>query len=154
MAKTSSTKKPANGTEKMSSGVKIIDGAQMPLDEASVRMVMEGWSIKRRMEDDKSRLDAINASLMAAHGTGCSLVVSGVCRASLAERRTLKISDYERLGSVLGERLTDLVHEKVHWTPTDKLVEMAVDADNPLQPAISACISISESASVTWRPER
>jgi len=117
MAKTSSTKKPANGTEKMSSGVKIIDGAQMPLDEASVRMVMEGWSIKRRMEDDKSRLDAINASLMAAHGTGCSLVVSGVCRASLAERRTLKISDYERLGSVLGERLTDLVHEKVIGHP-------------------------------------
>lgn len=135
-------------------GVKVVDGAEMALDAAAIRKVMEGWEVKKLMEDAKARLDAINAELLAAHGTGCALVVTGICRVSLAERQTVKITDPQRLEAVLGERMKDLTDERVSYTASDKLIDMATDADNPLQPAIAACLTISHSASATWRAER
>lgn len=135
-------------------GVKIVDGQEQPLDAATIRMLMEGWDIKRTIDDAKARLDEINAQLIKSHGTGCALVVTGICRASLASRQTVKVTDPARLEAVLGARMLDLVKEKVTWTASDKLVEMATNADEPLQPAIAACLSLSEGRSVTWRAEK
>jgi hypothetical protein len=135
-------------------GVKIVDGEEIPLDAATIRKVMEGWELKKLIDDAKARLDAINAKLIEAHGTGCALVVTGICRASLAARQTVKIVDPERLEAVLGGLYPDLVKEKVSYQAQDKLVEMACDGDEPLAPAIAACLAISQSESVTWRAER
>lgn len=135
-------------------GVRIVDGHEMPLDAATIRKVLEGWEVKKCMEDAKARLDAINAELVEAHGTGCALVVTGICRASLAERETLKISDAERLKAVLKERFDDLVKAEVTYKPEQRLIEMACDGDEPLQPAIGACLKISKSQAVTWRAEK
>ncbi len=135
-------------------GVKIVDCHEMPLDAASIRKVMEGWEVKRIMEEAKARLEAIQAELVAAHGTGCALVVTGVCRASLAARSQVRITDPERLEAVLGGRYLDLVREQVTYKAEEKLIEMAVDADDPLQPSIAACLSIGEVNTVSWRAER
>jgi len=135
-------------------GVKIVDGVETALDAATIRKVMEGWEVKKKADALKEQLDAINAELIEAHGTGCALVVTGICRASLASRQTVKIADAERLEAVLGGRYPDLVKEKVSYQADDKLVEMACDGDEPLQPAIAACLCISQSESVTWRAER
>jgi hypothetical protein len=140
--------------ETLPAGVKIVDGEQQPLDAASIRLVMKGWEIKKQADALKEALDEINQQLIAAHGTGCALVVTGICRASLAERESVKIADVERLKAVLGFRFTDLVKTEVSYKPEAKLIEMACDGDEPLQPAIGACISIGKSESVTWRAEK
>lgn len=135
-------------------GVRIIDGKETPLDAATIRKVMEGWEVKRIMDEAKARLDAINAELIDAHGTGVALVVTGICRAILANRQTVKVIDAKRLEAVLGGRYPDMVREEVSYKAEPRLVEMAMDADDPLQPAIAACLTVGESTSVTWRAER
>lgn len=136
-------------------GVKIAGGKdETPLDAASIRLVMQGWEAKKRIDDLKAELDGINARLIEAHGTGCALVVSGVCRASLTERQTVKVTDPERLETVLGGRFIDLVRESVSYQAEPKLIEMATDADDPLQPSVAACLTVSTSTSVAWRAEK
>jgi len=138
----------------MPSGVKVVDGNEVAMDAADIRKVMEGWEIKRLIDDAQTQLDAINADLIAAHGTGCALVVTGICRASLAARQMVKIVDAGRLEQVLGGRYLDLVREDVTYKAEKKLVEMACDGDEPLQPAIAACLAINYGEAVTWRAER
>jgi hypothetical protein len=140
--------------ETLPAGVKLVDGEQQPLDAASIRLVMKGWEVKKQADALKEALDEINAQLIEAHGTGCALVVTGICRASLAARESVKIVDAERLKAVLGFRFTDFVKTEVSYKPEAKLIEMACDGDEPLQPAIGACLSIGKSESVTWRAER
>lgn len=140
--------------EALPSGVKLVDKSETPLDEGSIRLLIEGWEIKRQMDELKARLDAINGRLIEAHGTGCALVVSGLCRASLVERESVRIEDAERLKGVLGFRFTDLVRTEVIYKPEQKLIEMAVNADEPLAPSIRQCLTVGKSHSVTWRAEK
>lgn len=135
-------------------GVKIVDGQEMALDAATIRQVMAGWEVKRQMEALKEKLEAIHAELIEAHGTGCALVVTGICRASLAARETVKVSDAEKLKGVLGFRFTDLVKTEVSYKPTERLVEMSCDGDEPLAPSLRACLAVAKSESVTWRAEK
>lgn len=135
-------------------GVKIVDGQESPLDAATVRLLIEGWRVKGEMEALKEKLDEINARLIEAHGAGCALVATGVCRASIAARERVSITDAERLRAVLGFRFDDLVKTETVYKPEAKLIEMACDGDEPLQPAIGACLAIGKSESVTWRAER
>lgn len=135
-------------------GVKIVDGNEQPLDAASIRQVMEGWEVKRQMEALKEKLEAINAGLIEAHGTGVALVVTGICRASLATRETVKVADAEKLKGVLGFRFTDLVKTEVAYKATERLVEMSCDGDEPLAPSLRACLAVGKSESVTWRAEK
>lgn len=131
------------------------DGGEMrPLDAAAVRQLMEGWRIRREIEALDERLRAINGALAEAFGDGVTLVVPHVVRASIACRQTLRVTDAERLRAVLGERFDDLVRESVSYKPEERLVEMVSDGDDPLAPSIRACLSVSESMSVTWRAEK
>lgn len=152
MARSNTAEKVAKAA--LPAGVKIVDGNEMALDAASIRKVLEGWEVKKLLEDAKARLDAINAELVEAHGAGCALVVTGVCRASIAEREAVRIADAQRLQAVLGGRFDDLVKAEVTYKPEQRLIEMACDGDEPLQPAIGACLKIGKSQSVTWRSER
>lgn len=137
-------------------GEKILrDGGEiLPLDAASIRLVMQGWALKKQIDALEAELKAINAQLIEAHGVGASLIVHGVCRASISEREAVRIRDAERLKQVLGSRFTDLVKTEVSYKPEQKLIEMACDADEPLQSAIGACLTVGKSASVTWRAEK
>jgi hypothetical protein len=140
--------------EMLPEGIKLVDGEPQPLDAASIRLVMKGWEVKKQLDSLKESLDEISRQLIEAHGTGCALVLTGICRASLVERESVKIVDAERLKAVLGFRFTDLVKTDVSYKPEARLVEMACDGDEPLQPAIGACLSIGKSQSITWRAER
>lgn len=146
--------KVAKAKAALPAGVKIVGGQEVPLDAPSIRKVMEGWRIKQMIDEAQEQLRQINAWLFEAHGAGCALVVTGICRASLAERQTVRVTDPGRLEAVLGARMADLVSARVSYTATDRLVEMASDGDEPLQPAIAACLTVSESPVVSWRAER
>lgn len=134
-------------------GVRIEEGQERALDAASIRLVMQGWEVKKRLEALKEELDGIQSKLIEAHGTGCALVVTGICRASLVARETVKIADAAQLKAVLGARFADLVKTDVSYRPEQKLLEMACDGDEPLRDDICACLVASNSQSVTWRAE-
>ncbi|TCS69743.1 hypothetical protein EDC61_11943 [Sulfuritortus calidifontis] len=137
-------------------GEKILrDGGEVvPLDAASIRLVMQGWQIKKQIDELKAALDEVNAQIIEAHGTDCSLIVRGVCRASIAEREAVKVTDAARLKAVLGDRFDDLIRTEVAYKAEARLIEMACDGDEPLQPAIAACLTVGKSSSVTWRAEK
>ncbi len=137
-------------------GQKVLrDGGEvLPLSAAAIRLVMEGWEIRKQIEALEESLQRINGQLIEAHGTGASLIVPGVCRASIAERDSVRIKDADRLHAVLGDRFADLVRTEVTYKPEQRLIEMACDGDEPLAPAIGVCLSVSKSLSVTWRAEK
>jgi hypothetical protein len=130
------------------------DGEIVALSAEDVRLLSQGWDIKMQIGNLEKALAEINASLIKAHGAGVSLIVPGVCRASIAEREGVKIKDAERLKAILGGRFGDLVKTVVDYKPEQRLVEMACDGDEPLQPAIGACLTVSKGTSVTWRAEK
>ncbi|MEO1766767.1 hypothetical protein [Thiobacter aerophilum] len=131
------------------------DGGEITaLDAATIRLVMQGWELKKQIDELDAQIKAINAQLIEAHGAGASLIVRGVCRASITEREAVKIKDAERLKAVLGDRFGDLVKVEVAYKPEQRLIDMACDGDEPLQPAIGACLTVGKSASVTWRAEK
>jgi hypothetical protein len=143
------------GTDKGYRGNKIFGWEREVLDVETVRKVVEAWHIKCQIEDLKEKLEAIQSELIAQHGSGVSLVIPGLCRAILLARQTVKITDPKCLEQVLGAaKYMCLVREKVTYHAEDRLVEMAQDPSEPLAPAISACLSISQSNVVTWRAER
>ncbi|MEJ5234146.1 MAG: hypothetical protein WHV64_18250, partial [Geminicoccaceae bacterium] len=111
-------------------------------------------ALKKEIDELEAQLKEISAKLIEAHGAGVSLVVPGVCRVSIAEREAVRVVDAERLRAVLGGRFDDLVRVEVAYKVEPRLVEMACDADEPLSPAIRACLSVGRSASVTWRAEK
>ncbi|MDW8399833.1 MAG: hypothetical protein RMK90_14865 [Acetobacteraceae bacterium] len=145
---------------------KVEDGAAAPtgrvlragestaLDAASVRLLLEGWALKGQIEALEAQLRAVNERLIEAHGAGATLIATGVCRATITARESVSIEDAERLKGVLGFRFSDLVRTQVSYKPEGRLLEMAADGDEPLAPAIRACLKVGESVSVTWRAER
>jgi hypothetical protein len=155
MAKANAVAKIDRGSA-LPAGEKIDrDGGEITaLDAATIRLVMQGWALKKQIDELDAQLKAIHAQLIEAHGAGTSLIVRGVCRASISEREAVRITDAERLKAVLGERFTDLVKVEVAYKPEQRLIDMACDGDEPLQPAIGACLTVGKSASVTWRAEK
>jgi hypothetical protein len=135
----------------------IQDGQESAAPDELVAAVLAGWSAKQTADDAKTELDSCNASLvelMADIGPG-AIVIPGVCRCTVVHREAVKITDPERLAKVLGvERYADLVKTSTSHKAEERLVEMAVDGDEPLQPAIAACLEIRESDAVTWRAEK
>jgi hypothetical protein len=156
-------KDKANAVEKVNHGGSALpvgekierDGGEVtPLDAATIRLVMQGWALKKQLDELDAQLKAIHAQLIEAHGVGASLIVRGLCRASIAEREAVRIKDAERLKAVLGERFTDLVKVEVAYKPEQRLIDMACAGDEPLQPVIGACLTFGKSTSVTWRAEK
>lgn len=129
-------------------------GEVRALDARTIRVICQGWNLKQQIERLQSQLNEVNAQLMTQFDQNANLVLPGLCRASIAEREAVKITDANKLRGVLYERFSDLVRETVQYKPEPKLVEMAVDADEPLAPAIRACLAVSKAASVTWRAEK
>jgi hypothetical protein len=137
------------------SGMKFVDnGVPKPLDAATIRLMLKGWEIVKQIDSLMEALDEINRRLIEAHGDGCELAVTDVCRVIIDASESAKITDVERLKAVLGPRFADLVKAEACYRPEQKLIEMACDGDEPLQPAIRECISIVKSEDVTWKGAR
>lgn len=127
--------------------------AVLPLDPDTARLLAEGWRLKTEIEAAEQRLKEVNAALLARHGAGAVCVLDGVCRATTATRQTVTVADPDRLRAVLGERFDDLVRSTTTWRPEGRLIAMAADADEPLAPALRACLELREAETVTWRAE-
>ncbi len=133
-------------------------GHQTTLRAPMVRRVMEGWAIRREIEALEERLKDLQSKLKGdfqSEGGSISLIVPGVCRLIIAQRESVRIADAERLQAVLGAgTFQSLVRAEVAYKPEPRLIEMSADADEPLAPAIRACLSIGASTACTWRAEK
>lgn len=133
-------------------------GNETPLRATVVRRVMEGWAIRREIEALEERLKALQNKLkedFQSDGGSISLIVPGVCRLSIAQRESVRITDPDRLQAVLGAgTFQSLVRAEVAYKPEPRLIEMSADADDPLAPAIRACLSVGASTACTWRTEK
>lgn len=123
-------------------------------DPALIRLAMQGWDIQRKIAALEEELGAIKTGLMAQMPAGNSLVVKGVCRVVVSEAQRLSITDPAKLDAVLGARFEDLVKRETVFKPEPKLVEMASDADEPLAPAIRACLKVGKTVSVKFAAEK
>ena len=99
-------------------------------------------------------LKPIKAGLQEALSAGGSLVVKGVCRVVVSEAERVSIGDAGKLAAVLGERFGDLTRTEMVVKPEPRLVEMASDGDEPLSPAIRACLKVGKSTSVRFLAEK
>jgi hypothetical protein len=119
-----------------------------------IRLAMQGWEIQKQMAALEEALKPIKAGLQEALSTGSSLVVKGVCRVVVSEAERVSIGDADKLAAVLGERFGDLVKTEAVYKPEPRLVEMASDGDEPLSPAIRACLKVGKSTSVKFLAEK
>lgn len=121
----------------------------------SCALLEHGWEIKREIDALESELKEINRRFVEGFGSGTSLVIPGVCRVSIAERESVKITNDKKLREVLGDqRFDDLVNTKVSYSPTEKLIEMSCDVDNPLAKQVRKYLTTGRSETVTWRAEK
>lgn len=135
-------------------GDDIVGRSESPAPAALTRAVIAAWEAKIAADDAKKVFEAAQEKVIDLLHSPCSVVVAGVCRMSYSVRQIVKISDPERLAAVLGERYGDLVIESISHKAEPKLISMGSDADEPLQPAIAACLKVSESETLTFRAEK
>ena len=106
-----------------------------PAEPKLVQQAVRAWAVVKRMDELEEELKAIKESLAQAIGAGRSLVVPRVCRVSVAATRAVTVADAAKLRALLGERFRDLVTESVSYKPTERLIEMSADGDDPMAPA-------------------
>ncbi|MEW6416183.1 MAG: hypothetical protein AB1482_13130 [Pseudomonadota bacterium] len=135
-------------------GDDIIGRDESPAPAALVRAVLAAWEAKIAADDAKKVFDAAQEAVIDQLHSPCSVVIPGVCRMNYSVRQTVKVADPERLAAVLGERYGDLVVESMSYKAEPRLVSMSTDADEPLQPAIAACLKVSEAETLTFRAEK
>lgn len=123
-------------------------------DDTLVRAVLGAWEIKGRIEGMKEEYEAACGKIKAHLSEPATVVVEGVCRAIYARARRVTVADAEMLKSVLGARYHDLVHTEEKVSVTERLLELSLDADDPLGRAIRPALKISTGESVTLKAER
>lgn len=120
---------------------------------ALVRTAMAAWSLVQRIDELEAELKAHKDELARAL-VGRSLVVAGMCRVSVAETQSVSITDAEKMRLILGARFGDLVQESVSYKPTETLLAMAADGDDPMAPAYQALMRVKKSTTVRITAER
>lgn len=118
------------------------------------KLAMEAWETRMELEALKERLSACNEKIVKAVNPGCAIEIPGMCRVTVAERQTVRVTDVEALEHVLGPRFEDLVDVRVNHRPLPKLVEMAADGDDPLGKAVRQALSFEHSVTVSYRPAK
>jgi len=119
-----------------------------------VREAIRAWGLMRRIEELEAELKEAKEALAQGLGTGVSLVVAGVCRVSVASTTTVSVADVDKLRALLGERFGDLVTETVSYKPTEQLIEMSVDGDDPMAPAYRAVLKLRQGRVVRITAEK
>ena len=129
------------------------DGARSVPQAALVGKVLAAWSLARRIDALEDELAPMKKELAAAL-EGASLVVPKVCRVSVTRSSSVGLGDVEKMQQLLGERFGDLVEASVSYKPSDKLVQMSVDGDDPWAPAYRALLKVRNSVAVRLLAER
>lgn len=119
-----------------------------------VREAMRAWGLARRIEELEAEFKEVKEALAQGLGTGVSLVVTGVCRVSVASTTSVTVGDVDKLRALLGDRFDDLVTETVSYKPTEQLIEMSADGDDPMSPAYRALLKVRQSRVVRITAEK
>lgn len=125
-----------------------------PAEPKLVQQALSAWDVVKRMDELEEELKAIKEALAQAIGAGRSLVVPGVCRVSVARTSSVSIADADKLRALLGERFGDLVTESVSYKPTEQLIEMSADGDDPMAPAYRALLRVRTGTTVRITAEK
>ncbi|MEW6250036.1 MAG: hypothetical protein ACOY4L_07465 [Pseudomonadota bacterium] len=125
-----------------------------PAEPKLVQQAVRAWDVVKRIEELEEELKAIKEALAQAIGAGRSLVVPRVCRVSVAATRSLTVADADKLRALLGERFADLVSQSVSYKPTEQLIEMSCDGDDPMAPAYRALLKVRSSTTVRITAEK
>ncbi|MDD3938021.1 hypothetical protein [Rhodoferax sp.] len=129
-------------------------GELRPLERSTLKLMLKGWDIKKKIDALEAELKGINAHFIDGYGAPTSLIMPGVCRVAVAERESVKIVDEAKLQALLGERFKDLVKASTKYAPTEQLQEIASSADDPLAKPLRKLLSVAKSETVTWRAEK
>ena len=119
-----------------------------------VQAAMRAMGLVKRIDELEEELKGLKAELADGVGAGRSLVVPGVCRVSVAKTTSVGIKDADKLRELLGERFGDLVSESVSYKPSEALVEMSADGDDPMAPAYRALLTVRSGTTVRIMAER
>lgn len=125
-----------------------------PAEPKLVQQAVRAWDVVKRMDELEEELKAMKEALAQAIGAGRSLVVPRVCRVSVSATRTVTVGDADKLRALLGERFKDLVTESVSYKPTEQLIEMSADGDDPLAPAYRALLRVRSGTTVRIMAEK
>ncbi len=130
------------------------EGAQRSAaDAALVQKALVAWGLVRRIDELEAQLKPLKAELGAAL-EGHSLVVPKVCRVSAVRSSSVSLADAAKMQQLLGERFADLVEQSVSYKPSEKLVQMSSDGDDPWAPAYRALLRVRNSLAVRIGPEK
>ncbi len=119
-----------------------------------VQAAIRAWGLMRRIDELEEELKGVKAELAEGVGAGRSLVVPGVCRVSVAKTTSVGIKDADKLRELLGERFGDLVSESVSYKPSEALIEMSADGDDPMAPAYRALLTVRSGTTVRITAEK
>ncbi len=125
-----------------------------PAEPTLVQQAMRAWDVVKRMDELEEELKAMKEALAQAIGAGRSLVVPRVCRVSVSATRAVTVGDADKLRALLGERFGDLVIESVSYKPTEQLIEMSADGDDPMAPAYRALLRVRTGTTVRLTAEK
>lgn len=121
---------------------------------ALVRQAVAAWGLVKRIDELEEELKRLKDELAQALGTGVSLVVPGVCRVSVVATSSVSVADADKLRALLGERFDDLVTESVSYKPSEQLIEMSADGDDPMAPAYRALLKVRQGRTVRITAEK
>ena len=122
--------------------------SETPGTKALARLVNDGLDLKRNLDLIKQSLDAINAQIadaVADHfgdDLGTVHVLAGYIDCAITKKDSVQITDGEALQKVLGKRFYDLVRVKMSYAPERRLVDIAVDGDDPLSKKVARYLAI------------
>lgn len=119
-----------------------------------VQAAMRAMGLVKRINELDEELKGLKAELAEGVGAGRSLVVPGVCRVSVAKTTSVGIKDADKLRELLGERFGDLVSESVSYKPSEALIEMSADGDDPMAPAYRALLTVRSGTTVRITAEK
>ncbi|MEW5885869.1 MAG: hypothetical protein AB1735_04100, partial [Pseudomonadota bacterium] len=117
-----------------------------------MQKALVAWGLVRRIDELEAQLKPLKAELGAAL-EGHSLVVPKVCRVSAVRSSSVSLADAEKMQQLLGERFADLVEQSVSYKPSEKLLQMSSDGDDPWAPAYRALLRVRNTLAVRIGPE-
>lgn len=117
----------------------------------AIELALEGIAANKKINPIAKRLTEIKEELKALVEPDHVLCVEGLVEVNFNSRKQVVVVDEKALKDALGKRFEDLVITKTEYQPTEKLIEIASDADNPLSEKIRPCLGVKESISVSFK---
>lgn len=125
-------------------------GELRPLDRSTLKLMLKGWDIKKKIDALEKDLKDINDHFVQGYGAPTSLIMAGVCRVKVQARERVGIKDVTALQALLGAEFDDLVKTSLCHTPTQALQDMSSSADEPLAQPLRKLLTVGYAETISW----